>query len=281
MSLRALVIGGSGLLGRALARHTPSDAVCLAPTKAELPLEDADAIARLVRDEAISRVLLLAAWTRVDDCEADPERAFRVNGVWPARAARAAAAAGASVLFLSTDYVFDGQADHAYREYDPTRPLNVYGASKLFGEEAIRAASIGATIVRTSGLYGAGGPDFVSAIRARLAAEGPINVVDDQMLAPTSVEDLAPALWTVARAPEPGTLHLTATGSASWWEVAQEIALREGHAPARIAPISSESLARPARRPKHSVLSVQTARDLYGVTLPPWRDGIARHLGAR
>ena len=177
MSRRVLILGAGGLLGRALRRKRPAEEVAsggveiFASDLADLPLEDPDRIARFIETNTIDCVLLLAAWTAVDACESDPERAFRVNGILPGRVASRTQDLGVPLTFISTDYVFDGEADRPYREYDPVRPLSVYARSKHYGECAVRAAAWDLRLVRTSGLYGPGGPDFVEAMLIRLPEE--------------------------------------------------------------------------------------------------------------
>lgn len=274
---RVLVLGGSGLLGRSLRRHAPYDTVMLAPEQEDLPLEDRDKLARYLRDEAVDRILCLAAWTDVDGCESDPDLAFRVNGILPGRLALMADRLGLPILFMSTDYVFDGESARPYREFDPARPLSAYGRSKLYGERAVRLANARASIVRSSGLYGAGGPNFVDAILGR-ARQGPVEVVTDEVNAPTFVEDLAPALWKIALADEPGVWHLANGGAVSRFECARTIVSRAGFDPERVRPTTRARLGRPAPRPAYSVLNCQAAREVFGLLLPPWEDALSRYL---
>ena len=280
MNRRVLVLGGSGLLGRALQRHRPEGVVLLAPDMDELPLEDRPGLARFLRESAVDAVLCLAAWTAVDACEEDPERAFRVNGILAGRLAALVERLQLPLLFLSTDYVFDGRQARPYREHDAVNPLSVYGRSKWYGECAVRQAGSRCNIVRASGLFGEGGPDFVQAILARLQA-GEVEVVTDEVNAPTWVDDLAPALWTIALSEETGTWHLASSGGASRFEQARRIAELSGFDPARVRPTTHAQLRRPAPRPACSLLDGQAAREVFGLELPPWEDGLARYLTAR
>lgn len=277
MPERVLILGGSGLLGRALLRHVPPEVAPVHPSETDLPLEHPERIDALLESEAIDRVLLLAAWTAVDACESDPERAYLVNGVLAGRAARCAGRRGLPLLFMSTDYVFDGRSPRPYREYDAAGPLSVYGRSKWYGESAVREACRDFRIVRGSGLYGKGGPDFLTAMVGRLR-QGTVHVVDDQVLAPTCVDDLAPALWKVALGDETGTFHLAASGQTSWYEFARAIARGLGIEADRVEPTTSAALARPAPRPAYSVLDGQRARETFGIQLPPWEEGLAREI---
>lgn len=277
MTKKVLVLGGGGLLGRALGRHVPAGWTADLPSRSELPLEDVDAILRRIERDAVSRVILTAAWTRVDDCEADPDRAFFVNGHLPGRLAAVLARIGVPLTFLSTDYVFDGSASRPYREYDPPGPRGVYARSKWYGECAVRDAAGDYRIVRTSGLYGPGGPDFVSAISARLA-QGTVSVVDDQIVAPTRVDDLAPAIWQIAGSCFRGTLHATARGETTWFGFARELARNLGVPESRVEPTTTASLGRPAARPAYSILSGHRLRTELGIELPTWQEGLRRHF---
>ncbi|MCC7143257.1 MAG: sugar nucleotide-binding protein, partial [Candidatus Eisenbacteria bacterium] len=185
---------------------------------------------------------------------------------------------GLPLVFVSTDYVFSGAAVAPYREFDRIEPVNLYGRSKAYGEAAVREASRAARIVRTSGLYGEGGPDFVASIRRALSAGGPLRVVADQITAPTWVDDLARALWVVGLGDEAGTFHLSAAGELSWCDFAREIARASGEDPERITPITAAESGRAAARPAYSVLSGQRAREIFGLSLPETRDALRAFL---
>jgi dTDP-4-dehydrorhamnose reductase len=277
MSERILVLGASGLLGRAVLRHVPPGVTALAPAEEELRLEDRAGMARFLREEAVDRVLLLAAWTQVDACEEDPERAFRINGILPGLLAAMLERLHVPLLFMSTDYVFDGRSPRPYREFDPVSPLGVYARSKWHGECAVRAATSSYRIVRSCGLYGPGGPDFVRAVLKALES-GPVPVVTDEEVSPTYVEDLAPALWTIARSEETGTFHLAAGGSVSRFHMARRIAEQRGLDPGRVLPTTRAALGRAAPRPPRSILDCQAAREVFGLALPSWEDGLRRFL---
>lgn len=277
MNRRVLVLGGSGLLGRSFLAHRPAELTILAPLIDELPLEDRSGLARCLREEAVDLVVCMAAWTAVDDCEKDPDLAFRVNGILPGRLAGMVERMQLPFVFVSTDYVFDGASGRPYLEHDPAHPLGVYGRSKWYGECAVREACSRYRIVRTAGLYGEGGPNFVDAIRKRLET-GACEVVTDEVNSPTWVDDLAPALWTIALGEENGTWHLTASGGASRFDQARRIAELSGHDPERIRPTTHAVLMRPAPRPKYSILNCQASREVFGLALPSWDDALRRYL---
>jgi dTDP-4-dehydrorhamnose reductase len=273
------VTGAGGMLGRAVVPALAAaghEAIALRREHA-----DVTRMAELRRAFAAARpdwVLHLAAFTRVDDCESDPDRAHLVNGLGARHVAQAAAEAGAAVLALSTDYVFSGAATRPYREHDATGPLSVYGASKLAGEQGVRDVNPRHVVVRTAWLYGQGGANFVDTILARARAGEPLRVVDDQRGAPTCASDLAPALVRLAEAGRYGTYHVTSAGECSWHELAVH-ALRRAGLAAPVARIDSATLARPARRPAYSVLSNRLFEHVTGHRMPHWQEAVDRYLG--
>lgn len=224
-------------------------------------------------------VFHLAAFTRVDDCETQPDLAHRVNGLGARNAAQAAAEVGAAVLAVSTDYVFPGDATRPYREDDPVGPCSVYGASKLAGELAVRESNPRHLIVRSAWLYGAGGRNFVDSILDRARKGEPLRVVDDQRGSPTSAADLAAGLVKLAGSGQYGTYHCTNAGDCTWHDLAVH-ALRSAGLAAPVARIDSATLARPARRPGYSVLSNVKFEAVTGHRMAPWQDAVDRYLGA-
>jgi len=278
--MRLLITGAAGMLGvdvRAAADRAGHDTVALA--RAELDITDAAAVEQAVSDARPELVINCAAYTNVDGAESDSASAYAVNGTGAGNVARAASRAGAWVLQVSTDYVFDGAKREPYLESDATGPASVYGASKLAGESAVAQAAPGAhTIVRCSALFGAGGPCF-PATMLRLAGEREqLTVVDDQVTCPTFTAHLAAALLSLAAAdPRPlGLLHLAPAGQCSWYQFAVEI-MRRADAGTRIVPGSTADLARPAPRPAYSVMRSERGAP----QLPDWRDGLDAYLAER
>jgi dTDP-4-dehydrorhamnose reductase len=225
-------------------------------------------------------VFHLAAFTRVDDCESDPDRAFLVNGLGSRNAALAAAACGASVLAISSDYVFDGAGRVPYREYTPAAPQSVYGASKWAGEQAVREVHPRHAIVRTSWLYGRGGPNFIDTILKKARAGEPLKVVDDQRGSPTWTHDLAAGLIALAERNQPGTYHVTNSGECTWYDLAAYAIGRAGLSTS-LEKTTTEVIARPARRPAYSVLRNHYFEHVTGTRLPHWQDAVDRYLQAR
>ena len=259
---RVLVTGGGGQLGSEL---VPLFADVVAPVEGALDVTDRDAVLGAVTSLRPDVIVHTAAWTAVDACEADPERAFAVNALGTRHIADGARRVGAHVVYVSTDYVFDGAKADPYHEWDDTGPLSVYGASKLAGE---RELDPGSTVVRTSWLFGRQGGNFVKTV-LRLAAEpGELRMVADQRGHPTFAADLAAVLHRLALDRRPGVFHVTNQGATTWFDLAREILALAGSDPSRVVPITSNELARPAVRPPNSVLDNVALRQ-SGIPLAP------------
>lgn len=218
-----------------------------------LDVGDRDAVLQAVAACAPDVVVHAAAWTAVDECEADPARAFRVNALGTRNVAEGAALVGAHLCAISTDYVFDGRSQRPYSEWDEPRPLSVYGLSKLGGE---RECQPGATVIRTSWLCGAAGPNLVSAVLARVQQGQPLRFVDDQRGRPTFAADLAGVVRRLAVDRRPGLFHVTNQGEATWYSFARAAVAAAGYDPDLVQPITTAELdpPRPAHRPAYSVL---------------------------
>jgi dTDP-4-dehydrorhamnose reductase len=279
--MNAIVTGAGGMLGHALvpALERAGWNVRALPESA-LDVTDFTAVRDAVAGPAPDWVFNLAAFTRVDECETQADRAHLVNGLGARNVALACAAAGAALVQVSTDYVFDGRALVPYREYDPPAPMSVYGASKLAGERAVREVLARHVIARTSWLYGAGGPNFVDTILAKAEAGERLRVVDDQCGAPTYTEDLAAGLVALATAGQFGTYHVTNGGFCTWYEFAKFLVTEAG-LETSIEPTDSLAYVRPARRPANSMLSNQLFDHVTGRPLPAWQDAARRYLRVR
>lgn len=280
--MRVYVTGWDGLLGSALvpALRARGHEV------SGMSVADADITdAAFLRDRLGAFrpdcVVHLAAMTAVDRCEAEPEEAFRVNEAGSRVAAEEAARVNASVVALSTDYVFDGAKRSPYTEDDATAPLSVYGRSKLAGEHAVREGALRWAIVRSAWLYGPGGRNFVDTILDVSARQETLRVVDDQTGSPTYVADLAFGLTSLVGARAEGLLHLANAGSATWCDLARESLRLTGGDPAKVRPATTAELGRPAPRPANSALDCARTQARYGVALRPWRDALAEYLGGR
>jgi dTDP-4-dehydrorhamnose reductase len=292
---RLLVVGANGQVGRELRRSLSALGEVVGATRdgvldadeacRSVDLSDPRALAALVGDTAPSAVVNAAAYTAVDKAEADRDMAFAVNGEAPGALARACAAAGIPFVHYSTDYVFDGQGTRPYREDDPAAPLGVYGASKLAGEDAVRASGARHLIFRTAWVYGAHGHNFLQTMLRVGAERDELRVVADQVGSPTPAaliaDATAAALSQVLAGPERpgGTWHLVASGQTSWHGFAEAIfdeALAAGllaRVPT-VVPITTVDYPTPARRPAYSRLDTSRFQRDFGIELPDWRDGL-------
>jgi dTDP-4-dehydrorhamnose reductase len=248
--------------------------------RADLDVTDAARVEAVVRDAGPDVAVNCAAWTDVDGAESSRAAAMEVNGPGAGHVARAAAGVGAWMIHISSDYVFDGHKRSPYVESDPTAPLSSYGVSKLAGEHDVAAAAPNAhTIVRSSWLFGAGGPCFPKTI-LRLAGErDELTVVDDQVGCPTFTGHLAEALVALAapaRRPV-GVIHVAGSGHCSWYELARELVER-ADVSCDVKPGRTADLGRPAPRPAYSVLDTERGAD--APRLPEWRAGVAAFLSA-
>ena len=276
--MRVLITGAAGMLGRDLigASVDAGNAVAALP-RAELEITDPEAVRSAVHAARPDVVFNCAAYTNVDGCETNVETAFAVNAEGAGNVARVCAEAGAWIVHVSSDYVFDGSKREPYVESDAPGPLSQYGRSKLAGERAVAQAAPNAhTIVRSSWLFGAHGPCFPSTI-LRLAAErDQLSVVDDQVGCPTFTAHLAGAVLALGAERAVGVVHVAAGGHCSWYEFAEAIVEAAGVA-CEVKPAGTDDLDRPAPRPAYSVLRSERP----GLPrLPDWRDGLAGFMAA-
>ncbi len=272
--MRILITGANGQLGADLQRVLAAETLLLVDLP-EFDLRTADVEAVVV--EAKPDVIIHAgAYTDVDGAELDPELALKINADGTERMARAAAQVGARLIYISTDYVFDGTKRTPYFESDLPNPLSVYGKSKLEGERLALARCPNALVVRTSWLYGAHGKNFVKTMM-RLAIEQPeLRVVADQRGCPTNATDLARALAQILRVNIRGIVHATGSGDCTWQEFASAIVLAMGRQ-TPILPITTAEAGRRAVRPAYSVLANCLLKQA-GIVLPYWRDSLAQFV---
>ena len=269
--MRVFLAGSAGQLGAALVR-TLGDQVAWAGGREALDVRDGAAVLRAVQAARPDVVINATAYNKVDAAEVETAEALAVNAAGPRHLARAAREAGAVVVHVSTDYVFDGTRRAPYTEDDPPRPLSAYGVSKLAGELMVAASGAPFLIVRTSAVFGSGGSrgkggSFVERILARARAGEPVRVVDDQVLSPTYAPDLASAILALLETGARGLFHVTGAGSTSWHGFAVA-ALRQAGLDVPVQAVKSKEFAAPAARPAYSVLS--NGRYL-ALGLPPLR----------
>jgi len=267
--LRILVTGAGGQLGTDLVRAGGRHEM-VAATRAQLDVGDRDQVLAAVTSTAPDLIVHAAAWTAVDACEGEPERAYRVNAFGCRNVAEAARLAGAHLVAVSTDYVFDGTKPDPYVEWDAPNPSSVYGRSKLAGEREITALLPDAAIVRTSWVCGRHGSNMVKTVLRLAAGDGLLHFVDDQHGCPTFTEDLAGLLLQLAVSRRPGVFHATNQGATTWYRFARDVVELAGHDPDRVRPIATAQLdpPRPAPRPANSVLDNAALR-MSGLALLP------------
>ena len=257
--VKILVTGGNGQLGLALHRQGGGRRLVGLPREV-LDITNSDEVAEVFAREQPAVVINCAAWTDVDACQSDPEKAMEVNGSAVSILAHEASNVGARLVQISTDYVFDGTKKEPYAETDLPNPLSVYGKSKLLGESL---AGPDALIVRTSWLMGPDAPNMLQTILGLLNGHDDLTFVDDQTGCPTFVDDLAAGLLRLVEARSTGIFHLTNADPASWFAFAQEVAQAGGYDPKRVHAIATSAFSppRPAPRPVNSVLANQSFVD--------------------
>jgi dTDP-4-dehydrorhamnose reductase len=273
--VRVTIVGGTGLLGKALTREWTGDEVV------SLGSRDIDIRSSEQVDQALQRyrpewIVLAAAYTDVDGCEANRDLALDVNFLGAVRVARAAAAAGTKLLFLSTDYVFDGQKTKPYEIDDRLAPQGVYGESKARAEVGVCEVLPECCIVRTSWVFGVGGKCFPDTILKLASTRKELDIVADQRGCPTYTVDLARTIVELCRKGAVGTVHVTNGGECTWFDFAAEI-VRQAGLDAVVRPTTSDKLVRPAKRPAYSVLSSASLTN-YGLSMPTWQNALPRYL---
>jgi dTDP-4-dehydrorhamnose reductase len=237
-------------------------------------------------DESITRiekirpeiVIHLAAYTDVDGCELNKEKAFAVNAEGTKHVALAASKCRAKMVYLSTDYVFDGDKKEPYLESDSPHPLNVYGLSKLKGEQYVQALVKDFLIIRTQWLYGPFGKNFVTSILQQARKKAELSIVNDQIGSPTYTADLARAISGLIQLDARGIFHAANSDPCTWYAFGQAILKLSGVNQVRVIPISSKELARPAARPPYSVLNCQKLKRETGLTMRPWSEALKDYL---
>lgn len=273
-----MVLGAAGMLGTDVVRVLADAHQVLPRTRNDWDITDPMACRADITAIKPDVVINCAAFTKVDDCESRPDKAFLVNGEAVKHIAGACQAVKSRLVQISTDYVFDGAKNAPYREEDTPNPINVYGRSKLKGEEYALKIE-GSLVIRTSWLYGRNGPNFVDTILRLAKEKKALTVVDDQFGSPTYTPDLAKAIARLVQKELTGIVHVTNSGICSWYELAREILKITGKKDVFVAAIKTTGLNRPAKRPQFSALDNSRYVSITGQPLRPWPEALAEYLG--
>lgn len=276
--MKAMIFGASGLLGQALMREWSGDET-VGLSSCDVDLREAGKVREAIEKAHPEWIVLAAAYTDVDGCESNQGLAFSVNRDGAVNVAEAAKQVGAKLVFLSSDYVFDGKKTSPYDVDDKRNPQSVYGRSKAEAEVRLLEILPECCIARTSWLFGMGGKCFPDTILKLAASRPSLDVVDDQRGCPTYSVDLARAIIKLCRAEASGIVHVTNAGDCSWFEFAGEIVKSAGLA-TQVRPVSTQQMSRPAPRPAYSVLSASSLRR-WGIALPTWQNALQRYLQER
>lgn len=274
--MRVLILGAKGMLGTDILRAWKSDEVIPADS-AEADIRRAEEVRSLISGVRPDWIVLAAAYTDVDGSEQNSDLAFAVNARGAENVAHLASEFGARLFYVSTDYVFDGGSAVPYEPSDAIRPVNVYGASKAAGENAVQRHAREWCIGRTSWLFGAHGTSFPEKILKASEFRNELQVVNDQVGSPTFTKDLADGMLQLLHADARGIVHITNSGTCSWFEFAQEVLCQAGRTAVRLIPVSSAAHPRPAQRPAYSVLS-QRSLSAFGITMRNWKATIPAYL---
>lgn len=273
--MKILVTGANGQLGREVARQGKEHELILTDVHS-LDIGNGSAVRACFRDIKPDAVIHCAAYTNVDGAESDADNAFRVNVVGAQNMAAGCLETGARMVYISTDYVFDGENQTPYREFDKTNPQTVYGRTKWQGEEMVRQILGRHYILRTAWLYGDGN-NFVGTMLKLAKAQPHLRVVCDQIGTPTSTVDLAAAAFRLLASDSYGTYHATCQGECSWYDFACEIFRRTGQN-VQVLPVTTAEFPRPAKRPAHSVLDNHMLRMTVGDPMREWQVALADYL---
>jgi dTDP-4-dehydrorhamnose reductase len=277
---RILVLGAHGMLGRDLTEvlRSSSEGEVVPWDLGEIDIREETETVERIAELRPDVIINAAAFTQVDNCESQTEQAFAVNAEGMKHVALAALRCQAKVVYLSTDYIFDGKKREPYLEGDPPHPLNAYGRSKWRGEEYVRTLLKRWLIVRTEWLYGRHGKNFVTSILGQAREGDELKIVEDQVGSPTYSVDLSKILAALIQKEAEGVFHVTNSGACTWYEFGKAILQLSGLDSIRVAPISSQELRRRATRPIYSVLSCQKLTSTMGVTPRPWIEALRDYL---
>lgn len=278
---RILVIGAKGMLGKDLVPTLHSDFPhdeIVGWDIEEIDIQNEEPTVTQIEKFQPTIVILLAAYTDVDGCESNEEKAFAVNAEGSKHVARAVSRCSAKMVYLSTDYVFDGNKREPYLESDAPHPLSVYGRSKLKGEQYAQTWAKDALIIRTQWLYGRHGKNFVGSILRQANEKNTLSIVNDQIGSPTYTIDLSEAISMLIQSDAKGIFHVSNSDSCTWYEFGRKVLELSGINNVKVIPISSKELGRPAVRPGYSVFSSQKMKKETGFVLRSWSEALRDYL---
>ncbi len=278
---RVLVLGAQGMLGHDLMETFGKRCDVIGLDKEDVDITRQEVLRKTIKEISPDVVINAAGYTDVDGCEKRMRKAFAVNGQGGKNVAKGCKYSRAKLVYVSTDYVFDGEKGSLYSEDDLPNPQNIYGESKLMGERYIEDLLDDYLIVRTQWLYGRHGRNFVETILSLAGERDRIEVVNDQVGSPTYTVDLCQSIIALLDRELKGIFHVSNSGLCSWHEFALEIVRLSGIEGVEIAPISSGDLNRPAKRPRYSVFNCQRLRKQAGVEMRPWQQALQDYFHHR
>jgi dTDP-4-dehydrorhamnose reductase len=278
---KVLVVGALGMLGQDLLKVFAKGYEVIGVDKEEVDITRQGATLKTIKEIAPAVVINAAGFTDVDGCEKKMRKAFAVNGEGAKNVAKGCMETGAKLVYVSTDYIFDGEKKTPYRESDTPNPLNIYGESKLMGERYVEELLDDFLIVRTQWLYGRHGRNFVETILALARERDSIEVVHDQKGSPTYTTDLSKTIAALLRKDLKGTFHVSNKGSCSWYDFALESVRLAGVSGVEIVPVSSTDLNRPAKRPLYSVFNCQRLEQEAHIEMRPWQVALEDYFDRR
>jgi dTDP-4-dehydrorhamnose reductase len=276
--MKILLLGHKGMLGSDLLLQLRRKHEVIGLDKEEIDITSMPSCEGAINEHAPDIVINAAAYTDVDGCEKAKNECFAVNAGAVKNIAESCREKNIRIIHFSTDYVFDGNSNEPYKEDYPCNPVNVYGASKLAGENYLQNLSDNYIIIRTEWLYGKNGKNFVRTILDKAQIINKLEVVDDQIGAPTYTRDLAHAVDLLIERNITGIFHITNRGNCSWFQFARKILQEGGITNVQVLPIKSDQLQRPAPRPPYSVLSMQKFISATGKTMQPWQLALQDYL---
>jgi dTDP-4-dehydrorhamnose reductase len=281
---RILVIGANGMLGRDLVevlRTSSRNDEVVAWDLGDIDIREEQSTMAKIESMYPEIVINVAAFTNVDECESNEEKVFAINAEGMRHVALGALRCHAKVVYLSTDYVFDGRKKEPYLESDPPNPLNVYGRSKWKGEQYVQELVENSLIIRTQWLYGRYGNNFVTSILRQVREKRVLSIVNDQIGSPTYTKDLSKAIAVLIQRDVKGIFHVANRDLCTWYTFGQAILKLTGIVGVKIIPISSKELGRPAPRPSYSALSTQKLKRETGMMLRPWSEALKDYLQSK